>query len=257
MRVALQTACSSRSPCRPCGKVDWRVEIASSFSSFPYANAISFMLNPLLLAGDGWGVPGEGDRPFLGLGENRAVPLIKDMAKNTKNRKFCKEGIRTGSKTFKNEISTLKIVCGGPQTPAKTPRYNAERWALQQQARIVRQRRKQQKGQSKPTGRARSVAGHRERCPGRRGAKRSVGAYTVDFYAGPVMSQGTRRGPQWRSRGTTTKQRSPGRGGRFSPRRASVPRPDAQRFGRGCHDRGCAPHANTDNVPHALQWAGG
>ena len=56
-RVALQTACLSRSPCRPCGKVDWREEIVTFFSSFPYANAISCMLNLVLLAGDGWGVP--------------------------------------------------------------------------------------------------------------------------------------------------------------------------------------------------------
>ena len=74
------------------------------------------MLNLLLLAGDGWGVPGEGNRPFLGLGENGAVPLIEDMAKNTEHRKLCKEGVRTSSETFKTEVPTLKIGGGGPPT---------------------------------------------------------------------------------------------------------------------------------------------
>ena len=36
----------------------------------------------------------------------------------------------------------------------------------------------------------------KERCPGKGGAKRSARAYTSDFYAGPVMPPGARRGPQ-------------------------------------------------------------
>ena len=35
-------------------------------------------------------------------------------------------------------------------------------------------------------------------CPGKGGAKRSVGAYASDFYAGPVMPLGARRGPKCR-----------------------------------------------------------
>ena len=94
--------------------------MATSFSSFPYANTICCMLNRLLLAGDAWGVPGEGDLPFLGLAENGAVPLVGNMAKNTqKKRKFCKEGVRTSSETLKNEFPNLKIRGGG--SPHNTP----------------------------------------------------------------------------------------------------------------------------------------
>ena len=102
--VALQVACSSRSACHPCGKVEWRAEIATYFTSYPCANVISCTLNLLVFGrGGGWGVLGEGDVPFLGLGENGAVPLVADIAKNTENRKFCKEGVRASAETFKNE----------------------------------------------------------------------------------------------------------------------------------------------------------
>ena len=56
----------------------------ASFYSFPYANAISCTLVRLFLAGDAWGVPGEGNLPFHGLGENGALPLVDIMANNTK-----------------------------------------------------------------------------------------------------------------------------------------------------------------------------
>ena len=47
----------------------------------------------------------------------------------------------------------------------------------------------------------------------------------------------------------------PTAGRAFSPHRASVPKPDTWRFGRGCHDHGCAPHTNTDNgnAMHAVR----
>ena len=35
------------------------------------------------------------------------------------------------------------------------------------------------------------------KCPGKGGAKRSAGAYASDFYAGPVLPPGMRRGPQY------------------------------------------------------------
>ena len=37
------------------------------------------------------------------------MPFVEDMAKNTENRKFCKEGVGTSHETFKNEFSTLKM----------------------------------------------------------------------------------------------------------------------------------------------------
>ena len=37
------------------------------------------------------------------------MAFVEDMAKNTENPKFCKEGVRTSSETFKNEFSTLKM----------------------------------------------------------------------------------------------------------------------------------------------------
>ena len=37
----------------------------------------------------------------------------------------------------------------------------------------------------------------RTHCPGKGGAKRSAGAYTSDFYAGPVIPPGARRGPPY------------------------------------------------------------
>ena len=92
------------------------------------------MSNRLLLAGDAWGVPGEGDLPFLGLGDNGAVPLVENMAKSTKNRKFCKEGVRTSSETLKNGFPTLKIG-GGPltsQNPISGPHTASGRfWGAQ------------------------------------------------------------------------------------------------------------------------------
>ena len=62
--------------------------MATSFSSLQYANAISCKLKCLLVAGHTWGVPGEGNLPFLRLGESKAVPLVENMGNNTKNRQF-------------------------------------------------------------------------------------------------------------------------------------------------------------------------
>ena len=61
-------------------------------------------------------VPGEGDLPFLGLGENGALPLVENMVTNTKNRECCKEGVRTSSETLKKGLPTLQIVGAGPLT---------------------------------------------------------------------------------------------------------------------------------------------
>ena len=76
--------------------------------------------------------------------------------------------------------------------------YNAAEWALRQQARVTRQQNKRrcaQGTQAKPAGELQSM---KARCPGKAGAKRSAGAYTSDFYAGPVVPPGAQRGPQYR-----------------------------------------------------------
>ena len=52
-------------------------------------------------------------------------------------------------------------------------------------------------GQAKPAGRAALTVKQRQRCPGRGGAKHSIGVYGMDFYAGPVLPQGTRRGAEY------------------------------------------------------------
>ena len=65
-----------------------------------------------------------------------------------------------------------------------------------QQTRVARQqskRRRAQDTQAKPAGEQQSK---KARCPGKGGAKRLVGAYTSDFFAGPVIPPGARRGPR-------------------------------------------------------------
>ena len=76
--------------------------------------------------------------------------------------------------------------------------YSVVRWAQQQQTRVARQqskRRRAQGTQAKPAGEQQSK---KARCPGKGGGKRSAGAYASDFYAGPVIAPGARRGPQYR-----------------------------------------------------------
>ena len=75
--------------------------------------------------------------------------------------------------------------------------YSAARWAQQQQARVARQqskRRRAQGTQAKPVVEQQPKTA---KCPGKGGAKRSAGAYASDFYVGPVIPPGARRGPQY------------------------------------------------------------
>ena len=76
--------------------------------------------------------------------------------------------------------------------------YSAARWAQQQQTRVARRQSKWRRAQSTQAKPAREQQSKKARCPGKGGAKRSAGAYTSDFYAGPVIPPGARRGPQYR-----------------------------------------------------------
>ena len=134
--------------------------------------------------------------------------------------------------------------------------YSAERWALQQQAQVSQWKRKTPQGQAKPAGRAAPTAGHRERYPGRGGAKRSIGAYGMDFYARPVLPRapGTDCGTKWRGSRTVPGWKW---GVPISPRRVSALGPSALKLGRGCRGCGYATHTNTDNVPPCGSGQGG
>ena len=76
--------------------------------------------------------------------------------------------------------------------------YNVERWAQQQQLRVAKQRQKRRRAPGKSANMQNGNAQPRERCPGKGGAKKVARAYTSDFYAGPVIPEGARRGVQYR-----------------------------------------------------------
>ena len=78
--------------------------------------------------------------------------------------------------------------------------YNSEHWARQQQQ-AARRQHKQRRTQGKPGASSGDSLGQRERCLGKGGAKKTAGAYAGDFYAGPVIPQGARRGPQYQVTG--------------------------------------------------------
>ena len=61
---------------------------------------------------------------------------------------------------------------------------------------MARQQSKRPRAQGTKTKPAWAQQPQKAKCPGKGGAKRSAGAYTSDFYAGPVLPPGTRRGPQ-------------------------------------------------------------
>ena len=75
--------------------------------------------------------------------------------------------------------------------------YSAKRWAQQQQAKVARQQSKRRRAQGVKVKSAPAQQPQEVKCPGKGGAKRSAGAYASDFYAGPVLPPGTRRGPQY------------------------------------------------------------
>ena len=62
---------------------------------------------------------------------------------------------------------------------------------------VAKQRHRQRCAQGKTTDAQGGVQQRRGRCPGKGGAKKAARAYTSDFYAGPVVPQGARRGSQY------------------------------------------------------------
>ena len=64
------------------------------------------------------------------------------------------------------------------------------RLAQQQQARVARQQSKRRRVQGTKTKPAPAHQPQKAKCPGKGGAKRSVGAYASDFYVGPVLPPG-------------------------------------------------------------------
>ena len=77
-------------------------------------------------------------------------------------------------------------------------KYNAERWAQQQHPRVAKQHQKRRRAQGHLANGQNDNTQPRERCPGKGGAKKAARAYTSDFYAGPVLPEGARRGVQYR-----------------------------------------------------------
>ena len=75
--------------------------------------------------------------------------------------------------------------------------YHSERWARQQQQRVARQQHKQRRAHGKPAASPGDSLGQPERCPGKGEANKTAGVYASDFYAGPIIPQGARRGPQY------------------------------------------------------------
>ena len=73
-------------------------------------------------------------------------------------------------------------------------RYNSEQWAQQQQSGVVKQRQKRRHTLGKTADVQNANAQQRERCPGKGGGKKAAKAYASDFYAGPVVPEGARRG---------------------------------------------------------------
>ena len=76
-------------------------------------------------------------------------------------------------------------------------KYNAERWAQQQQSRVAKQRQNWRRAQGQSANGRNDNTRPRERCPSKGGAKKAARAYTSDFYAGAVLPEGARRGVQY------------------------------------------------------------
>ena len=62
---------------------------------------------------------------------------------------------------------------------------------------MARQQSKRRRAQGVKVKSASAQQPQEVKCPGKGGAKRSAGAYASDFYAGPVLPPGMRRGPQY------------------------------------------------------------
>ena len=63
---------------------------------------------------------------------------------------------------------------------------------------MAKQRLKPRRAQGQSANRQNDNAQPRERCPGRGGAKKAARVYAGDFYAGPVLLEGTRRGVRYK-----------------------------------------------------------
>ena len=118
--------------------------------------------------------------------------------------------------------------------------YSAKRWAQQQQAKVARQQSKRRRAQGVQVKSAPAQQPQEVKCPGKGGAKRSAGAYASDFYAGPVLPPGTRRGPQY----CVTEEPDFPAGAARCGRTALFTPPQNQ-------------HTNTDNAHPAQLWVGG
>ena len=53
----------------------------------------------------------------------------------------------------------------------------------------------------------------RERCPGKGGAKKAAKTYASDFYAGPILPEGARRGIQYKVEELNGDATTPAQGG--------------------------------------------
>ena len=117
-------------------------------------------------------------------------------------------------------------------------KYNAERWA-QQQSRVAKQRQKRRCARGQLANGQNDNTRPRERCPGKGGAKKAAGAYASDFYAGPVLPEGARRGVQYRVEEPSGDAATSAPGGGsvlFTPpqRCAVARRPETRARLRGC-----------------------
>ena len=82
--------------------------------------------------------------------------------------------------------------------PKRLQKYDDERWAQQQQSRVAKQRQKRRRAHGHSTNGQNDSTRPRERCLGKGGAKKAARTYTTDFYVGPVLPEGARRGVQYR-----------------------------------------------------------
>ena len=97
--------------------------------------------------------------------------------------------------------------------PKRLQKYSAERWAQQQQSRVAKQRQKRRRAQGHSANGQNGSTRPRERCPGKGGAKKAARAYASDFYVGPVLPEGARRGVPYRVEEPSGEAATPALGG--------------------------------------------
>ena len=138
-------------------------------------------------------------------------------------------------------------------------KYNAERWAQQQQARVAKQRQKRRRAQGHLANGRNDSPRPRERCPGKGGAKKAARAYASEFYAGPVLPERARRGVQYRVEEPSGEAATPAPGGGavLSHHHSCAPWLGARKIDRDSRGCGFALHTITNNAPRARRWEGG